>query len=348
MSLLHHNGRVTLAQVAKRAGVALSTASLVLNGKGDSVKISRETARAVHAAAVELGYTPNHFARSLRLKHSGLVGVVFSSISQDVPAELFSGIRETLDHSKTSLEPLLTSHDFDAARERKQLLFLAQNRVEAVIVTPAGPYLENYRPILADGIPVVLVMHGFPEAEGKMSGVFLNSAGMSHMAIQHLVKGGARRIAYLAWDYGTAMSREKLAGIQAAAMVMPSEAALTNVIIQQPETSFEASLDVLFANPRNTPDALLCNPYSVAIECLDYLDARKISVPQDCAVMSLHDHSIFESRRLAITAIRQDNVFMGRRAAEVALQLIETKSPEIIVERHDAFHLVQRATTRSP
>lgn len=337
--------RITLASVAREAGVAISTVSLVLNNKAESVGIASDTVLLVRKTAQSMGYKPNHFARSLRLQRSGLLGLVLSGISQEAPSQLFSSIREVLEYSNPDMMPLLTSHDYDNARERKELQFLARNRVEAIISTPVGPYSTNYAPIAAEGIPVIFIVHGIADAPEEASGIYLDSAAMGQAAMQHLAAGGAQRIAYIAWDYGTQMSRDKLRGVQMQQRGGRSKAQLTGVFVQPPNTSFEASLDILFSDPKKAPNAVLCNPHEAAIACLDYLDRRGIRIPEQCAVMSLEDNSVFRSSRVSISSMAPDLAGIGRRAAEVALAQIAAKKTHTVKEVHPAFRIVERATT---
>ncbi len=338
--------RVTISSVAREVGVAVSTVSLVLNNKAESVGIAPETVLQVRRAAQSMGYKPNHFARSLRLQRSGLLGLVLSGISQETPGQLFTSIREVLEYSNPDMMPLLTSHDYDSVRERRELQFLAKNRVEAIVSTPIGPYATNYEPIVKEGIPVIFVIHGIQDAPEDASGIYLDSAAMSLAAMHHLAEGGARRIAYIAWDYGTLMSRDKLRGVQEHQRTGNTGAALTGMFVQPPGTSFETSLDILFSDPEKAPDALLCNPHEAAIACLNYLDRRGIAVPGQCAVMSLEDHNVFRSHRVSITAMAPDILAIGRRAAEVALTQIAAKKQHTVKEVLAAYRVVERSSTR--
>lgn len=327
--------------------MAVSTVSLVLNGKAAVVGISTETVRSVQAIAGRLGYRPNRNARSLRLKRSGLLGVVLAGIAYEAPGQIFEGIRKVLERSGTEMEPLLTSHEYDSAREQKELSFLAQNRVEAIIATPFGPYEPNYGPIVAEGIPVVFVAHGMVDAPRDTAGVYLDSEAMSRDAVRYLAAGGARRIAYLAWDFGTLMSQEKLRGVQSAGPFIAPQASVSGIHIQRPDTSFDAALDALFADPVTAPDALLCNPYDAAIAAMDYLDRRKIAVPSGCAVMSLNDNPAFRMQRISVTAMTQDFRAIGERAAQIALAQIAAKGLPPMKEVLPAFAIVPRGSTNA-
>src|SRR5690348_12375167 len=72
--------RVTIADVAREAGVSTATVSFVLNGRGGAVAISETTQATVRAVATRLGYTPNHAARSLRSRRTGIITLLISSL----------------------------------------------------------------------------------------------------------------------------------------------------------------------------------------------------------------------------------------------------------------------------
>jgi DNA-binding LacI/PurR family transcriptional regulator len=339
------SSKINLAFVAREAGVAVSTASLVLNGKAASVGLAEETVMRIKLTAERYGYTPNQNARSLRLRRSGMLGLILAGLSK-ISEQMLRSVRQVLDGSGREIVPLLASHDYVSEREHKELRFLMRNQVEAIIATPIGPWAKNYEPLIATGVPVVFAVHGVADAPETISGVFLDSEGMAREGVRHLVAGGARRIAYLNWDYGTPVSQEKMTGVQQAVMEARGRTSLAGIFSQPPGTHFEASLATLFANPKNAPDALLCNPSSVAMRCLDFLDRKKIPVPGKCALLSLNDHEMFNHNRLRVTAVMQDNEFIGRRAAQIALGLIAAKKTRVVRERHACFQLIQRETTR--
>lgn len=338
--------RVNLATVAREAGVAISTASHVLNGKADKVGIAAKTILRIQQAAERLAYTPNHSARTLRLRYSGLIGMIVSGMGNEVPRALLEGVRASIEDINSEMVPLLTSHEYDSERELKELRFLMRTQVEAVISTPIGPYDKNYASLVAAGVPVVFAMHGLQDMPETISCVSIDSAAMAAAGIEHLIKTGARRIAYLGWDYETLMSKEKLDGVQRSMLEFPAETASAGIFMQKPGRKFDDCLDALFASPKHAPDAILCNPWEVAINCLDYLDRHNIRVPEDCSLFSLNDYPFFSMERIGISAIIEDGAFIGKRAADAAMALVGSKTCKPIREKHKAFKIISRKTTR--
>lgn len=338
------SSRVNLTLVAREAGLAVSTVSLILNDKAARIGISEATILRVKQLADKLGYTPNQNARSLRLRRSGLLGMVLSGLSK-TPDLLLGGVRKVLEEGGEQMVPLLASHDYDSVREQKELRYLIRNQVEAIIATPKGPWKQNYAPLISNRIPLVFAVHGLADAADNISGVYLDSEGMARAGVDHVVAGGARRIAYLTWDFGTEVSREKLVGVKSAVKAHGRGVSLVGVYSFPVGASFSQVLEALFADRKKAPDALVCNPAHVAARGLDFLRAKGIAVPEQCALVSLNDHEMFDLDSLNISAVSQDTEFIGRRAAEVALDVIRAGRPRVIRERHSCFGLVQRSTT---
>ena len=81
--------KATIVDVAKKAGVAISTVSHVLN---HTAPISEETQKRVQQAILDLDYTPNMLARNLRQKYSNVIGVIVPDIENEFYANVSSGI----------------------------------------------------------------------------------------------------------------------------------------------------------------------------------------------------------------------------------------------------------------
>ncbi len=124
--------RVTLRDVADRAGVSRATASLVLRGEG---RISEETRQRVLGTMAEMGYVYDRVAASLRNQRAGVVGVVITNIANPFFAELFKGAgRRT---AGCRFVPLLASTSDDLRQQDAVLQMLHEHRVDGLAVVPA-------------------------------------------------------------------------------------------------------------------------------------------------------------------------------------------------------------------
>ncbi|AVK61645.1 LacI family transcriptional regulator [Lactobacillus sp. CBA3605] len=136
-----------LNDVAKLAGVSVTTVSRVINNHG---YLSQKTKTAVMAAMRELHYQPNNMARSLQGKNTQLVGVIFSDISNPFFAELVSRIEKLL-FAKNYKVILCNSAD-DPQKERDYLQMLMANQVDGIIAGAHNLGLEEYQQY---GLPII-------------------------------------------------------------------------------------------------------------------------------------------------------------------------------------------------
>lgn len=192
--MVRERGRPTLADVAAQAGVSLKTASRALNGE---YGVAATTARRVEEAARELGFRPNHLARSLASRQtSATVGLVISSVSDPFVAALAGAVEAIL--APRQLQLVSASHGDDAQRQRTLVRTLVERRVDALVLLPAPgqvPYLQRE---IDHGLVVVSVDR--PLDGVKVDTVTVDNVEGARAAVQELVHAGHRRIAALGND----------------------------------------------------------------------------------------------------------------------------------------------------
>jgi DNA-binding LacI/PurR family transcriptional regulator len=187
--------RATLREVADRAGVSTSTASLVFSGKGP---VAAETAERVRAAAEALGYAgPNPLASSLRHGRAGVVGVIVEgrllhAFRDPFAVSVLDGLAQVLDAIPTGML-LIAQPQADPGRIVPQLAGYA---LDAVVFSLCGPMRNPVVDHLAArGIP--MVGNGSPD-DDRVAQIRLDERGASASAARHLRELGHRRAGHLA------------------------------------------------------------------------------------------------------------------------------------------------------
>lgn len=125
---------VTITTIAKELGLSVSAVSYVLNVTSKRHKVSDQTAKRIHEVANRLGYIPNVLAQSLRKQRSGVIGVVFGTLTQDWAELALIGMRGVLDAS--GYLPFLSVSHWDPQIEEQVFLTLRQRQVEGIICVP--------------------------------------------------------------------------------------------------------------------------------------------------------------------------------------------------------------------
>lgn len=192
-SRLVSDRRPTLADVARVAGVHKATASRALN-EATVTRVQPATARRVQAAAKQLGYRPNAYARGLRTRVSRTIGVLLPDIVDPVFPPVVKGIEAAL--TARGYAAILANTDGDTERERAAFDSLLARQVDGLIVAGSDHLLEALTQSAADGTPVVSLTRAGHGGQ-FVSTVTADSAAGVEAVIDHLVALGHRRIAAL-------------------------------------------------------------------------------------------------------------------------------------------------------
>lgn len=174
--------RSSLADVAKAAGVDVSTVSLVLNRKPLARRLRAETRERIEACARELDYRPSRAARALKTGKTGMVGIVVGDISSIFYAELTAVALQTAERHGCQL--LVAATGWSIEKERRALESLLDAGVDSIIFLP-GSFLKHTEQVAAirrEKIPVVTFDYKVPGA----SAVFFDYAPGMEQAVRLL------------------------------------------------------------------------------------------------------------------------------------------------------------------
>jgi len=228
--------RPTLADVATRAGVSLKTASRAVNGE---YGVSKATSGKVLEAARELGFRPNHLARSLAAGGpSAAVGLVISSVSDPFIAAVAGAVESVL--APRDLQLLSASHGDDAERQRRIVRTFVERRLDALIVIPAPGDAHYLQAEIDHGLVVVAIDRPLDGVEVDTA-VVDNRAGAAE-AVARLVARGHRRIAALGNNGRLWTLQERYAGYQDGlrAAGLPADDALVDLDCPDPAAAEQA------------------------------------------------------------------------------------------------------------
>ena len=201
--------RVTIRDVAVRAGVSANTVSRVLNDKQD---VSDATRARVRAVIGELGYRPNGLARSLLRRHSRTIGHVVTDCTNPNTALHIRAVQDVTSREGYSVILFDTNERED--RQAEALRLLDEHMVDGIILTPVRSHGDGLADTLARG-PRLVLLHR--EVDGLDVDLVVNdNARGAHAAVTHLLDLGHRRIAYVTARRDISTVRDRLAGYRAA------------------------------------------------------------------------------------------------------------------------------------
>ena len=312
--------RVTLQDVADRAGVSLTTASRVVNE--GSRRVGPRLAQRVNQAVTELGYTANLQARAVATGQSTMIGVVVHDIADPYFSSIAAGLIEAAD--ARHLLVCISSTSATEAAEREYVALMRAQRARAVILIGSRSDDAAARDALRAEIAAFTRSGGRAVAVGQdLLGVDTilpeNAAGAEALA-RAMVALGHRRFAVLAGPRGLLTARDRLDGFRAglAAWSVPLEAAR---IVHGPFTrdgGYEAMSAVLAA-AGPLPDCVFAVTDVMAMGALARLRAGGLQVPADIALAGFDDILTLRDVYPPLTTVRLPLKRMGEMAAGLVL-----------------------------
>ncbi|MGB3642878.1 MAG: LacI family DNA-binding transcriptional regulator [Mesorhizobium sp.] len=302
----------TIKDIAQRAGVSTATVSKVLNRK--DAFIGEETRKRIRALARELNYTPNSIARSLVTRRSRVLGIIVPDILNPYFTELVRACDDTA--RLRGYTTILCNSDGIAANEEAHLAFLAGHGVDGIVLA-ASDVVPNADLLRELGIPFVSMDRDIATLDCLAATVDTDCRSGAMQSAAYLISRGHRRIAFLSGAAGSANTRMRLEGFEAAhrQAALAVDPALVRCGEFQHSFGRRATLGLLDGTSFT---AICCMSDMLAIGATVALRERGLRVPADCAVMgfdnvylaplldralSTVDRRIFESGRIAIEAL---------------------------------------------
>jgi LacI family transcriptional regulator, galactose operon repressor len=327
----------TIADVAKQAGVSISTAARVLSGRGYAAD---ETRRTVLQAAKELGYVPNQIARSLRTRQTNMIGLLIG----DVENSFYSVIAKHVESvaKDAGYHVVLCNSDDDPANELEYLKLLEAMHVDALVVTPTMKNRRSLANLIDKGIVIVQVDR---RVEGLSADAILvdNEAGASS-AVSNLIDAGHVRIGILAGDVEVPTARQRLSGYERALRErrIPVRAELIKKGSFHREHAIEDATELIHA--KSVPTAIFAANNILAEALLIALEQEGLRVPRDLSVVAFDDVQWMSMVEPAVTAVRQPIADIARSAAELVIRRLREDrdgGPSTVLFRTE---LIERAS----
>jgi len=273
---------VSLATVAARAGVSVSTVSRIVNG--ETRRASPATVARVREAIEAVGYWPNQAGRALRRGESQLVAVLAANLDNPAMATIASST-ETALREAGYVTILCDTHD-RAELQDEYLVAMRAQRVRGfvLIAAVASPGLKE---ISEQGAPIVFVNRRNPVGSGAFVGIDDRAAGAA--AADHFVARGHRRLAVVSPREGSSASTGRVDGFVARLL---DQGWPGDVIIREQgeglshlQVGYDAAARLFVAGAM--PDAVLCVSDQIAYGIARRAREQSLAIPDDCELVSI-------------------------------------------------------------
>jgi LacI family transcriptional regulator len=316
--------RVTIRDVAERAGVSAMAVSAVLNGSGGrKVTVTAEKAERIREAARELRYRPNHLARSLRNNRTQQIAVVFQNFGRFLPqstyrGDVMNGVMEALfpnDYTLSLCPRLIRDGNPDA---------ISDGRFDGVLWCRPDLSEESNIALQETTVPVVM-MHAPPGTVLGVPTFCADNDGAMRRVVSHLVGLGHERIAYVIDPVtehsveGQARAEALKRATQRAGLPEP------DVIVLGEDHTILAG----YASADAPHTALVCFGDELASFVLASCERYGVRVPEHLSIVGFDSSPLCETTRPRLTSVAQPVERMAFEATNLLLTLIRAEGQSL-------------------
>ncbi|MGQ7785898.1 LacI family DNA-binding transcriptional regulator [Nesterenkonia sp. K-15-9-6] len=336
---------VSIDDVARAAGVSSATVSRALSGRGH---VSPATRQKVFQVAGELGYVVSSAASSLASGRTRNIGVMLPDLHRWFFSTVLTGISEELSRRGYDLTLYNVTDD---AQVRQEIFssFLRRRRVDGLIVVAMELDADEIDQLTGLGIPVLTLGGSNPRLPGRA----IDDHGVAHLAVEHLLRLGHRRIGRIGAeasfnrDFHVPARRENGFRDALAEAGLSADPQLCVTADFTVEGGHRAAKSVL-GRSASAPTAVVAFSDEMAIGALLAARDLGLEVPGDVSVIGIDGHDL--GPLFGLTTVDQHPLGQGGRAAREILELIEGTEalPTDDADADLPYDLVVRSSTSAP
>lgn len=307
---------ITIRDVAKKAGVSITTVSRVLNGHSN---VKEETRDLVLNAADELGFQPNSFAQTLIAKRSKMIATIMPGLTDEFHVGVIKGIENVLYPLGYHQLIFTTENNRETELEIADSLFVRM--ADGVILTPVSNDPELLKHF---GDNLVLVDKYNPGT--STAAVVVDDFGGAYQIVSLLVKNGHEKIAIINGNDDFAVGRDRKTGYCSA--LLQAGINIRADYVCSGDWSERCGYDNMkqLMSLTDPPTAVFCASCDICMGAIKYLSDHDLKIAEDVSLVGFDDNVLAGFVRPGVTVVSRAVVEMGERASRMLLSMIEDKS----------------------
>ena len=319
--------KITIDDVAKKAGVSKGTVSAVINAK---TTVKPETRDMILEIMKELNFRPKGIARNLKNDSSEKsIGVIIKDINYPFYTSIVSGIKENANDKGYSV--IITSSENNHESEKRFSHLFSTKDIKGAIIAPiveGTSEIEHLFKLKMINYPFVLL----EDVKGIQANVVaINNIQAIKKAVKYLIDNGHTKIVHFAGPEHSSHTQERIEGFRYAfserTLVFKKDMIVP--IGSKEDESYENTIKYFKTlNKEDYPTAIVCFNDQQALGVMMALRDLQIKVPDDISIVGNDDISYAKIYPVPLTTIRAPQQEIGRKAAEILIRNIE--SPKTI------------------
>ncbi|WDF57768.1 LacI family DNA-binding transcriptional regulator [Flavobacterium sp. KACC 22758] len=329
--------RISIKDVALKAGVSIASVSYVLNNKIDS-RIPQETIDKVKHAAEELNYRPNNIAKSLKTQRTHIIGLVVADIANPYFSQLARIIED--EANKLGYTLLIGSSDENVEKFEALINMFADRQADGLIIAPVENSEKCLLKLQKQKIPFVLIDRYLSGVEADS--IQINNYDISQKVTEHLINGGYKNILLVA--YKTEL-QHLLQRTQAFLNTLEKHQIQNSQVLLADKDYIDRDINTGLENMLQNavkPDSIFFTSNKLAVSGLKKLTQLGINIPQDIAVAAFDETEAYELFPVPLTYVKQPLSAIGTTAVKMLNEKINIKNlPLQNVTLHAELHIGQ-------
>jgi LacI family transcriptional regulator len=332
--------RVTIKDIALKAGLSVSTVSLVLNNKPS--RLSQKTKKKVLQIAKEMSYTPNLIAVSLKSMRTKTIGLIVPDIRNDFYSTLAKGLEDICMDNAWNV--ILCNSNARHERELEYIEILYSKGVEGIVLAMTSPEsVEGVKSSVEISKNIPLVLLDLSLVNSKINAVTMNHEKGGYMATHYLLTQGHRKIGCITGPQYLEGSYSRLSGYKRALSEYNID--VDKSLICTGDYTYDSGTRAVETLLKKDITAIFAFNDMMAYGVFNGLSNHGISVPDDISVIGYDDILFSKFVRPQLTTIHQPIYEMGRRAGEILVGITNGDLIPPVISEFEP-HLVLRQSVK--
>lgn len=311
--------KTTIYDIAEQLGLTAATVSRALN---NNPKISEKTRKLVQETAIEMNYEQNTLAKALKSGKSYNVGVIVPRIDSNFFASVIRGIEEEL-YPKGYHVIICQTHDQEKL-ETGNINSLLNAQVDGILMSISNAKTKHK---IFDSIAqknVSLIFFDRKKDIPNVSSVTIDDFNGAYEATKHLIQQGYKRIAHLSNDRSLEIFKNRYLGYRQALIDHGLEIDESLIIETFSKVIEGRKTTKHLLNLPNPPDAIFSSSDFSALGAIQEIKEHGLRIPEDISVIGFSNEPFTRFMELSITSVDQSPIEMGRIAAKVFLEEVDS------------------------
>jgi LacI family transcriptional regulator len=315
---------ITYKDIAKKAGVSISTVSRVIN-QTDLHKVGKKTQKKVEKIIRQLDFAPNVIARSLVSRKTYNIAVAIKDLEDIINPyfnQVVSGIAHVLERKGYFLQLVRTLQAKKPALSPYYLKAIQEKRVDGVILLSEEAKDKDVIEMHKKKIPLVLVNRRIPKLNTPR--ILIDNQGGLYEATEELINLGHKKIVFMAGSLKFQLDKERLKGYKKA--LKEANIAFDKNLIAQGAFNFNKTARAIdkMISKKTGFTALVASDDVMALACINRLNEAGYKVPADVSVIGFNDMLLLPVAQ-TLSSMALPLVEMGRKAAAMLLAVINNE-----------------------